>query len=330
MDAVLAELRSERPRPVYLFSGQETYFIDRIADYVQNELLPAEEREFNLEVVYSQDVTMRQIIDFARMTPMMGSRRVVLVKEAQQIKKWDDALHYFKQPASHTLLLFFYKHGTPDLRKTCFAQLKASNALFDFPRLYENELFEWINHFVKDKQLTISQQAALMLIECIGSDLYRLSTALERIAMIVPSGGKIDNKIVEKTTGISRNYNIFEFQDALCERNTLKVYRIAQYFADNQKENPLPKILTQLFNFFSNLMLYHYLSDKSQSSVSRELSINPYFVKRYTQASRTFGARKTVEIIRLIRQCDARYKGIDYPSTNQGELLKELIFNMLH
>ena len=326
---MLADLRAGRFSPVYFLMGEEPYYIDLISDYIQNNVLDEAQREFDQLVLYGKDTDMRAIINAARGFPMMGGRQVVIVKEAQHIKAWDDLVYYLQRPQPSTVLVLCYKYGTPDGRKKWFAELKRVGVVFESPRVRDYEVGAWIKRYAQGKGLAVDEKAVAMLAEFLGTDLGKIANELDKLA-ITSAGGRITPEVIEKNIGISKDYNVFELQAALINRDVVKANRIVRYFADNKKANPLVMVLAQLFNFFANLMLYHYLPDKSQMAVASELKVNPYFVRDYERAARVFNAWKTMYIISYIRDTDARAKGIDNASADDGELLKELVYKILH
>jgi DNA polymerase-3 subunit delta len=228
-------------------------------------------------------------------------------------------------------LVFCYKYGTPDKRFKWFLEVGKVGIVYESTKLRDYEVIPWISKYCKSKDISIDEKAMSMLAEFLGTDLSKLVNELEKLILIKPSGSnRITPELVEKNIGISKDFNVFELQAALIEKNVLKANRIVRYFAENKKANPLVVVLYQLFKFFSDLMIYHYLADKNPSVVAAELKINPYFVKDYQKAAQTFNAWKTMNIISFIRETDARYKGIDNPSTEEGDLMKELIYKILH
>jgi len=294
-------------------------------------VLSETEKEFDQTILYGKDVDINIVINAAKRYPMMGTHQVLIVKEAQLIKDWDNLVHYLSKPLKSTILVFCYKYGTPDKRKKWVLELNKVATVYESSKLRDYEVGSWISKYCKSKNVAIDEKAAAMLSDFLGTDLSKLVHELEKLVLTKPAGTQsITPELVEKNIGISKDFNVFELQAALINRDVLKANRIIHYFSENKKANPMVLVLAQLFKFFSELMLYHYLPDKSQGAVASELKINPYFVKDYQKASQVFGAWKTMNIISFIRDTDSRYKGIDNPSTDEGDLLKELIFKILH
>jgi len=330
-EQIITDLRKKVYSPVYFLMGEEPYYIDSISDFIQNNILNEAEKEFDQTILYGKDVEIRTVINAAKRYPMMASHQVLIVKEAQLIKAWDDIVFYLQNPLKSTILVFCYKYGAPDKRKKFMQELGKVGVMYESVKLRDYEIGPWITKYAKSKNVAIEEKALIMLSEYLGTDLSKMAHELEKLIITKPANVKyITPELVEKNIGISKDFNVFELQTALINRDVLKANRIIRYFAENKKANPLVVVLTQLFNFFSNLMMYHYLPDKSQGVVASELRINPYFVKDFQKAAQVFGAWKTMNIISYIRETDSRYKGIDNPSTVEGDLMKELIFKILH
>jgi len=330
-EQILTDLRKKVYQPVYFLMGEEPYYIDVISDFIQNNVLNETEKEFDQTILYGKDVDINIVINAAKRYPMMGTYQVLIVKEAQLIKDWDNLVHYLSKPSKSTILVFCYKYGTPDKRKKWVLELSKTGIVYESAKLREYEIGNWISQFCKSKKVAIDEKAIAMLTDFLGTDLSKLVHELDKLILTKPADiHSITPELVEKNIGISKDFNVFELQAALINRDVLKANRIIHYFAENKKANPMVMVLAQLFKFFSELMLYHYLPDKSQGAVASELKINPYFVKDYQKASQVFGAWKTMNIISFIRETDSRYKGIDNPSTDEGDLMKELIFKILH
>jgi len=330
-EQVFTELRKKAYRPVYFLMGEEPYYIDLISDYIQNNVLGEAEKEFDQTILYGKDVDISTVINAAKRYPMMGQQQVLIVKEAQLIKNWDDLVHYFKNPLKSTILVFCYKYGTPDKRKKWFVELEKQAVIYESSKITDYKIVEWITNYAKSKNLAIEAKAVAMLSEYLGTDLSKIAHELEKLVITKPATmASITPDLIEKNIGISKDFNVFELQAALISRDVLKANRIIRYFAENKKANPLVLVLSNLFKFFSDLMIFHYLPDKSKGPAASELKINPYFVQDFQRASQVFGAWKTMNIITYIRETDARYKGIDNPSTDEGDIMKELIFKIMH
>ncbi len=330
-EQILSDLRRKAYKPVYLLMGEESYYIDIISDFIQDNVLDESQREFDMTIVYGKDTDMTSIVNAAKRYPMMSPHQVVIVKEAQLIKDWEPLQYYISKPLVSTILVFAYKYGTPDKRKKWVQDIGKSGVVFESEKLRDYEMGTWISRYAKEKNVNIDVKAIQMLTEFLGTDLSKVANELDKLLITKPAdSNQITPEHVEKNIGISKDFNVFELQAALINKDKLKANRIIRYFADNKKANPMLMVLAQLFNFFSSLMIYHYLSDKSPASVASELKINPYFVKDYEKAAKSFGAWKTMNIITWIRETDARGKGVDSNGVGDGELMKELVYKILH
>lgn len=330
-DQVMTDLRRKDFKPLYFLMGDEAYYIDVITDFIQNNVLDEMQREFDLTVVYGKDTDMNSIVNAAKRYPMMSPKQVLIVKEAQNIKDWDNLEFYLKMPQSTTIVVFAYKYGTPDKRKKWYLEIQKKAVLFESVKLRDYEMSPWISRYVKSKNLTIDDKSLNILVEFLGTDLSKVANEIDKLAIILKDKEqRITPEIIEKNIGISKDFNVFELQAALINQDVLKANRIVKYFGENKKANPIQMVLAQMFSFFANLMIFHYLADKSQGKVAVELKINPYFVKEYERAARVFNQRKTLNIIAWIRETDARSKGIESNNIDDGELLKELIYKIIH
>lgn len=330
-EQIISDLHRKSFSPIYLLMGDEAYYIDQITDYIQNEILNESQKEFDMTVVYGKDTEMSTIINAAKRYPMLSPYQVVIVKEAQMIKDWESLQFYIQKPLSTTILVFAYKYGTPDKRKKWVLDISKAGVVFESQKLRDYEMSAWINKYLRTKNVTADEKAIVMLTDFLGTDLSKVVNEIDKLLLTKPANtNKITPEHIEKNIGISKDFNVFELQTALINKDIVKANRIIRYFADNKKSNPMVVVLSQLFNYFSNIMLYHYLPDKSQSAVASELKINPYFVKDFQKAAQTFNAWKTMNILSLIRETDARGKGIESNGVEDGELLKELIYKILH
>lgn len=330
-EQILTDLRKKAYNPVYFLMGEEPYYIDLLSDFIQNNILEETEKEFDQTILYGKDVDINTVINAAKRYPMIGAHQVLIVKEAQLIKEWENIVHYLSKPLKSTILVFCYKYSTPDKRKKWFLEVQKIALIYESTKLRDYEVGSWITKYCKSKNVAIDEKAVAMLSDFLGTDMSKLVHELEKLVLTKPDDMQsITPDLIETNIGISKDYNVFELQTAIINRDVMKSNRIIHYFSENKKANPMVVVLAQLFKFFSELMMYHYLPDKNQGAVASELKINPYFVKDYQKASQAFGAWKTMNIITYIRETDARYKGIDNPSTDEGDLMKELIFKILH
>ena len=330
-EQILRNLQNKQYAPIYLLMGEEPYYIDMISDFIQYQVLDESQREFDMTVMYGKDTDITTVINAAKRFPMMSPYQVIIVKEAQHIKELDKIQFYLTNVSKSTILVLCYKYGTVDGRKKWVAEIKKNGVLFESKKLRDYEMIPWISKYAKSKNLQIDDKAMAMLNDFLGTDLSRVANELDKLCITMPAGSnKITPELIEKNIGISKDFNVFELQDALLRKDVLKANRIINYFADNKKANPIQMVLAQLFGFFSNLMIFHYLPQKTADAAAAEFKIHPFVARNYVTAAKSFNAWKTMNIITYIRETDARSKGVDNVSANEGDLLKELIFKILH
>ena len=337
--ALLNDLKSRKFKPVYLFHGEEPYYIDLFGNYIEDHLLTDAEKGFNQTVVYGRDTDMITVLNAAKRFPMMSEYQLVMVKEAQDLK-WgkdddkkgvDPVLTYLENPVPSTILVFCFKHAKFDKRKKTYKAIEKSGIVFESATIYENKVPGWIEEFMKDKAYRIQPRASALMAEYLGNDLSKISNELEKLMLNVPKGNEISVEDVQNNIGISKEYNVFELQDALARRDPFKANQIIDYFASNPKSNPIQMVLGALNTWLTKILKYHYITDKSAANLARELGVNPYFVKDYELAGKSYNAWKTIDIISYLREYDLKTKGVDSTgNTTDGELLKELVFKILH
>lgn len=330
-DQIYRDLQLKKWAPVYFLMGEEPYYIDQISDYIQNNALNEDQREFDQTVLYGIDTDVSQIIHIARRYPMISPFQVVIVKEAQHLEKIEKLELYLKNLPKTTVLVICWKYATVDARKKWVNELKKVGVVFESAKLREYEIHAWINTFAKSKGLDLEKKSIQMLADFLGTDLSKIANELNKLLITNPKGtGSITPDCIEKNIGISKDFNTFELQEAIINQDAVKAYRIVQYFAENKKNHPIQMIIAQLFSFFSNLMIYHYLPQKSAEAASAEFKIPPMVAKNYVRAAQKINAWKTMKIIGWIRETDARSKGIDNIGADPADLYKELIYKILH
>jgi len=329
-EQILNDLKNKIYYPVYFLAGEESYYIDEISDYIEDHVLTDVEKEFNQTVIYGRETDVLSIISNAKRYPMMANYQVVIVKEAQDIKDIDELLPYIENPLDSTLLVINYKYKKIDKRKSFYKQVDKKGILFESKKLYDNKIAGWINNYVKEKGYDITPKASAMLSEFLGTNLSKVVNEISKLILNVPEKATINDELVERNIGISKDFNVFELQKAIGSKNVLKVNQIGNYFAANPKENPLIKTVSILFGYFSKLMIYHQLTDKSRNSIASALSVNPFFVQDYQMAARNYSLQKLIKIIDLLKEYDLKSKGVNNISISDGELLKELLFKILH
>jgi DNA polymerase-3 subunit delta len=329
-EQIISDLKNKIYYPVYFLAGEEPYYIDTISDFIEDHVLSDVEKEFNQTVVYGRDTDVLSIISQAKRYPMMANYQVVIVKEAQNIQKIEELLAYIENPLTSTLLVINYKYKKVDKRKSFFKQVDKKGVLFESKKLYDNQVAGWINTYVEQKGFKITPKASAMLAEFLGTDLSKIVNEVNKLVLNVPESSEINDELVERNIGISKDFNIFELQNAIGSRNILKANQIINYFAANPKENPLVKTITLLNTFFSKVLIYHQLEDKSRNNAAAALSVNPFFVKDFQDAARQYSLGKLIRIIGYLREYDLKSKGVGNISTSDGELLKELLYKILH
>jgi DNA polymerase-3 subunit delta len=329
-DEILKELKNKIYRPVYFLMGDEAYYIDQLTDYISGHVLTDAEKTFNQTMFYGKDADVHSIINSARRFPMMANYQVVIVKEAQELKKLEDLLFYVEKPLKSTLLVINYKYGNLDKRTKLYKAL-SNHILFESKKLYDNQVPEWIVNFLKKGGVSIDAEAAELIKESLGNDLSKIAHELDKLMLVLPEGNKMVTKtIIERNIGISKDFNTFELTKALGQKNILKANRIADYFNKNPKASPFPVTIQVLFSFFSKILSYHFIVDKSRGNVASSLGVNPFFVVEYEQAAKKYPPAKAVAIIAALREYDMKSKGVGNSSVPDGELLKELLFIILH
>ena len=330
---ILSDINKRNFKPLYFFMGEEPYYIDLLTDAIIKMALDENERDFNQTIIYGADTNAAAVINQAKRYPMMAQRQLVVVKEAQRLENIENLFFYAQKPLMSTILVLNYKNGTLKNKKL-LTEIEKTGIVFESKKVYESSLPAFINNYVAAKGITIETKAVSMLADYIGTDLSRLSGELDKLIISINNDARITDAIVEKNVGISKEYNNFELLNAIINRNILKANQIQQYFEKNSKTNPFIVTLSVLYNFFSNLMLVYFMPNKSENTIREELKLAQIFQARnYAIAARNFNAYKCINIIELLREYDAKSKGIGNNASsyaNDADLLKELIYKILH
>jgi len=329
-EQILSDLKNQIYYPVYLLHGEEPYFIDEIADAIGQKVLSDQEKEFNQTVVYGKDSSVPDIISYAKRYPMMANYQVLIIKEAQDLDDVEEFLPYVQNPLKSTILVICYKYKKVDGRKSFYKAVEKAGIVFESKRIYEDRIPDWITSYSGKRNYPVSPKASQLLAEFVGNDLTKIVNELGKLFILIPEGTMVSEEIIERNIGISKDFNVFELQKALGKKDIYKANQIIQYFAANQKDNPLVKVLPMLYSFFSKILTYHYLKDKSTNNVAAELSIKPFFVRDYTTAAKNYPVKKVVPIISILREYDVKSKGVDNTLATDGELMKEMVFRILH
>lgn len=311
--------------------GDEPYYIDKIAQFISDNILTEEEKGFNQMVLYGKETSLEQVLANAKRYPMMSERQVVIVKEAQHLSRNIEELSsYAENPQTSTVLVFCYKYKKLDKRKKLHKTLLGNGSvIFDSKKLYENQVSDWIRLTLKQKGYAISHKASVLLVEYLGTDLSRINNELEKLQLVLPKNTEINPDLIEKHIGISKDYNNFELKKAIGEKNIVKATRIINYFAQNPKDNPFVVTVSLLHNFFTQLLQYHGLTDHSPKNVASALRINPYFVGEFQIASKNYPMKRVSSIIAYLREMDLKGKGVGAYNISQADLLKELLVKII-
>ena len=327
---ILKDIRNKILFPVYFLMGEESFYIDVLSDYLEDNVLSEEEKEFNLSILYGKETDVQTIISTAKRFPMMASHHMVIVREAQNLRDIEDLGPYVQNPLQSTILVVCYKYKSLDRRRKLIKDLEKNGVVFEGKKLYENQVPAWISDYVKRKGYRIGPGAVQMLADHLGADLGKIVNELGKVFINLGKGDEISTQLIEEHIGISKDFNNFEFQKALSEKDGPKAFRIVRYFADNPRANPLVLTLGVLYQFFAKLLIYHGLRDKSRNNVASALSVNPFFVADYQSAARLHSPEKIIRSFAYLRECDVRSKGVDNVSTGDGELLRELTYKILY
>lgn len=331
-EEIARDLKNRIYKPVYYLMGEESYYIDRISEYIAQTVLNENEKEFNQTILYGADTDIATIINAAKRYPMMSKYQVVIVKEAQGVKNIDELSYYLQKPLESTILVLCHKHGVLDRRKKLAAEIEKVGVLFESKKIKDAQLAGFITSYLKCKSIEIEPKASEMMAEFVGTDLSRMAGELEKLIITLPKGQKrITPEQIEQNIGISKDYNNYELRNALIIKDVFKANQIIKYFEENPKTNPLQMTLSVLFNFFSNLMLAYYAPEKSEQGIAAQLGLkSPWQSKDYLAAMRKYSGVKVMQIIGEIRYCDAKSKGVGNSSLGDGELLRELVYKILH
>ncbi len=327
--SILNEIKNGKTKPIYFLMGEEPYYIDGISKYIEENVLTEEEKGFNQVVLYGRDVSVEDIVSQAKRYPMMAEKQVVIVKEAQDLSRTiENLVDYVLNPQPTTILVLCYKYKTLDKRKKLAKEIAKSGVIFESKKLYENQVPDWIKRVLATKGHTITPKGAQMLVEFLGNDLGKINNELEKLQLILQPGEQITPQTIEDNIGISKDFNNFELQNAIGERDMKKAFAIIQYFSQNPKNNPLVVTIALLHSFFSKLLKYHALSNKGEAA--KVLGVHPFFIKDYQTAARNFPMKKVSAAIAVIRDVDMKGKGVGAANISQGDLLKELLVKLMN
>ncbi|HEX8562041.1 MAG TPA: DNA polymerase III subunit delta [Flavobacterium sp.] len=323
---IVNDIKAGNIKPIYFLMGEEPYYIDRLTDYIQENILSEDEKGFNQTILYGRDVSIEDVISTSKRYPMMAERQVVIVREAQDLSKTIDKLApYAENPMPSTVLVFAYKYKTLDKRLKVIKHLAKNGLLFESKKLRDYQIGQWIERVLKGRGYSIEPKAAVLLSEFLGTDLAKINNELEKLQLVLPKGSVITSKAIEENIGFSKDYNVFELRKAIGERDQLKAYKIVKYFAENPKDNPIVMTTGLVFAFFSQLLQYHGLKDKSPKNAAAVLKTNPYFLKDYDVALKNYPMRKVSAIVASLREIDVKSKGVGANSLSNADLMREML-----
>lgn len=328
---LIEDLKAAKYQPVYLLTGEESYYIDLVSDYFEHHVIAEDFRDFDQTILYGRETDMRTVVSYAKQFPMMSPIKLVLVKEAQDIptREWELLADYLQHPLPQTLLVFCYRHKKLDKRSKTYKAINEKGCICERAKLYDSQVPDWIGTFVNQHGHTITQKGSVLIAEYIGNDLSKIANELSKVFISLNPGDVITEDIIEQNIGISKEYNVFELQSAIGRRNVVQCNRIVNHFAANPKDNPIQMVLPSLYGYFIKIMLYHQLADKSQAASA--LKVNPFFVKDYAVAAQNYTLGKLASCIGYLYDADLRSKGVRNTGTiTDGELLKELVFKIIH
>ncbi len=329
-DEIIRDLKNKIYKPVYLLYGEESYFIDKITNYIAENVLNESEKAFNQTIVYGKDTNITTVVQAAKRFPMMSNYQVVIVKEAQHLKPLTDFESYFENPLKSTILVLAIKDTEKVDKRTKVVKIADKiGAVLESKKLYEKDMIPWVDKLSKAYGLTLTPDAQRLMYEHIGADLSRLDGEMKKLTNAVEDNKPITNEIVAKNIGVNRDFNIFELQKALGTKNSLRAYQIVDYFVRNPKSNPMVRALKQIYDYFAKILSVHYAKDKSNNGLASLLGVHPYFVSEYQSAASRYPVEKIVNIISYIREADIRSKGMG-GTYEDGDIYKELIYKILH
>jgi DNA polymerase-3 subunit delta len=331
-ESIRNDIRRRQFKPIYLLMGDEGFFIDELTTLISDTLLTEVEKDFNMLTFYGADSDVNLIISSARRFPMMSDHQLIIVKEAQQLDQFELLDHYVKNPMLSTVLVINYKHGSVDKRKSLVKHIDKIGVVFESKKLYDNQIPAFITSWFREKEIGIDEKSAQMLTDHLGNEISKLIPQLQKLEVSLAEGARrVTSDLIEKNVGISKEFNNFELQKAIITKNVLTANRIVDYFSSNPKDNPMMVTVAILFNYFSNLLECFWLPQKDEQSIMAALNMrSSFFVRDYMTGLRNYNAGKVMEIISDLRTFDARSKGVDNISASQGELLRELVYRMMH
>ena len=334
LELIFKNIKTKEFLPIYFFHGEEAYYMAIAVSALENDVLTEDEKAFNQTVVYGKDTNYNEILSLAKQYPMMGDKQLIIVKEAQDLKFNDEETKilekYVENPVESTILVFAHKHKKVDSRKKVFKTLDKAKMLFHSEPVKDYNLAKWIDDEARNLQIKLAPGISQLLTDYLGNDLSRIANELNKMKLVLKDGEVLDGKLVETHIGISKEFNVFELQKALGKKDANTAFKIAYYMGKNPKTNPIVMTIGNLYNFFSNVVLYHTVSHQSPPTIASELGINPYFVKDYAEAARLYPLKFATRIISVLREIDLKSKGLGAVNMDEGELLKEMVYKIIN
>lgn len=330
---IIKQLKQKEYAPIYLLHGEESYYIDQVTDFIEQQVLSESEKAFNQTIVYGKDVDAKTLIDTCARYPMMASHQVVILKEAQSMRTLKDLVLYVENPVPTTIFVICHKHKKLPFNTKLGKALKKKATVLEAKRLYDNQVPDWIAQYLKSKKLRIKPEAAALVGEYLGTNLSKISNELEKLVINLQEGTEVTTQHIEQHIGISKDYNVFELQRAIGSRDIIKANRIVNYFTANSRKHPMPVIVGAFYNYFSKVLMLHAVSKSPEAEVLQVLGLRSgYFLREYKHTAQQFPPQKTKQVIHLLKEYDLKSKGVDFNATNaeDGALLKELVWKILH
>ena len=330
-DQIIKEIQNKIYKPVYFLMGEEPYYIDKITNLIQNSVLEESERDFNQTILYGKDSNILDIISAAKRFPMMANHQVIIVKEAQELKKIDEALlPYLTAPLKSTILVFNYKYKSLNKVQKLYKALNNNSFVYESEKIKDYKLAEWIEQYLKTHSLNITAKGSSMLADYLGNDLTKITNEIEKLTISLPQNAMITPEIIESNIGISKDFNAFELSNAIGKKEHGKANQIIAYFAKNDKKFPLVSLIPSLYMFFAKILKFHALRGKQKNEIAAAIGMPPFLVDELGRMAANYPFNKATNVISLLREYDLKSKGVENSSTNDGELLKELVFKIMH
>lgn len=327
---IIQQFKDKKPRPIYWLHGEEPFYIDKISNAATSVLLEEHEKDFNQTIVYGKDTDLNALLGQLKQFPMMSDFQLVVLKEAQDVKNWEVLESYFEQPVPSTVFVICHKYKKADARKKFIKSIQKTGVVFESKKIYENQMDGWIRNFLKSKNFTISVKASALLIDFLGNDLSKVVNELEKLSIVLAPETEINETHIEENIGISKDYNPFELSNSVAKRDVLKAYKIINYFDQNPKAAHITMLIPSLFGFFERLMRAHFMGIKNSNDAQSKLRMNYYAAQELVAAMRIYNPKKIAVNISILHEYDLKSKGINRGPGSDADLLRELIFQLMH